>query len=78
VSPEAIGAPLGSPEAALIMQEQILELIAQHTAEANQIAEELRGFLPHSDPGRYLEISRRHGELLRWITNCEEYLERCA
>jgi hypothetical protein len=60
------------------MQEQILNLIAQHTAEADQIAQELRGFRPHSDPGRYLEISRRHGELLRWIANCEEYLQRCA
>ena len=72
------GPPLGSPEAALNMQEQILELIAQHTTEAGQIAQELRGFLPHSDPGRYLELSRRHGDLRRWISTCEEYLERCA
>jgi hypothetical protein len=56
------------------MQDQILNLIAQFTAEANQIGQELRGFLPHSDPGRYLEISRRHGELLRWIESCKAQL----
>jgi hypothetical protein len=60
------------------MQDQILELIAQHTTEADQIAQELRGFLPHSDPGGYLELSRRYGDLRRWISTCEEYLERCA
>jgi hypothetical protein len=52
------------------MQEQILNLIAQFNAEATEIAQELRGFLPHSDPGRYLELSRRHGELQRWIATC--------
>ena len=57
------------------MQEQILNLIAEFTTEADQIAQELRGFLPHSDPGRYLEISRRHGELLRWIATCERQLQ---
>lgn len=56
------------------MQAQILNLIAQFTAEADQIAQELRGFLPHSDPGRYLELSRRHGELLRWVETCRGHL----
>lgn len=55
------------------MQAQILTLIAQFTAEADQIAQELRGFLPHSDPGRYLELSRRHGDLRRWIATCEAH-----
>ena len=55
------------------MQEQILNLIAQFTAEADQIAQELRGFLPHSDPGRYLQLTRRYGELQRWISACEAH-----
>jgi|GEM_PF-6404911 len=55
------------------MQAQILALIAQFTAEADQIAQELRGFLPHSDPGRYLELTRRHGDLQRWIRTCEAH-----
>jgi len=73
-SPEAIGPPLGSPEAALNMQEQIVALIAQFNAEAVEIAQELRGCLPHKDPGRYLELSRRHGELQRWIATCGAHL----
>ena len=72
-SPGANGPPLGSSEAALNMQAQILTLIAQFTAEADQIAQELRGFLPHSDPGRYLELTRRHGDLRRWIATCEAH-----
>jgi len=55
------------------MQAQILALIAQFTAEADQIAQELCGFLPHSDPGRYLELTRRHGDLQRWIRTCEAH-----
>lgn len=55
------------------MQAQILTLIAQFTAEADQIAQELRGFLPHSDPGRYLELTRRYGELQRWISTCQAH-----
>ena len=70
-SPEAIGPPLGSPEAALQMLDQLTALIAQFKTEADQIAQELRGFLPHSDPGRYLELTRRYGELQRWISTCE-------
>lgn len=65
--------PLGSPEAALQMLDQLNALIAQFKAEADQIAEELRGFLPHSDPGRYLELTRRYGELQRWISTCEAH-----
>jgi len=68
------GAPLGSPEAALDMQDQIITLIAQFKTEATQIAQELRGSLPHKDPGRYLELSRRHGELQRWIQSCQAHL----
>jgi hypothetical protein len=64
-------APLGSPEAATDMQDQILALIAQFTAEAEQVAAELRSFLPLSDPGRRLELLRRHEELRRWISTCE-------
>jgi hypothetical protein len=71
---EATGPPLGSPEAALNMQDQVLALIAQFTAEADQIAQELRGFLPHSDAGRYLELSRRYGELQSWICRCEAHV----
>ena len=56
------------------MQDQILALIAQFTTEAEQIACELRGLLPHSDPGRYLELRRRHGELQRWIGTCQAHL----
>ena len=56
------------------MQEQIIALIAQFTAEAHDIAQELRGCLPHKDPGRYLELSRRHGELLRWVETCRGHL----
>lgn len=52
-------------EPVLNMQDQILALIAQFTTEAEQVARELRGLLPHSDPGRYLELQRRHGELQR-------------
>ena len=55
------------------MQEQILSLIAQFTTEAEQIAQELRGFLPHSDPGRYLDLTRRYSELQRWISTCEAH-----
>ena len=55
------------------MQAQILALISQFTAEADQIAQELRGFLPHSDPGRYLELTRRHGDLQRWIHTCKAH-----
>lgn len=68
------GAPLGSPEAALNMQDRILALMAQFNAEAVEIAQELRGCLPHKDPGRYLELSRRHGELLRWVESCRGHL----
>jgi hypothetical protein len=64
-------APLGSPEAATDMQDQILALIAQFAAEAEQVAAELRSFLPLSDPGRRLELLRRHEELRRWISTCE-------
>ncbi|NBX51783.1 hypothetical protein EBT25_18050 [bacterium] len=71
--PEAIGPPLGSPEAALQMLDQLTALIAQFKAEADEIAQELRGFLPHSDPGRYLELTRRYGELQRWISTCEAH-----
>jgi hypothetical protein len=56
------------------MQEQIVVLIAQFNAEAHDIAQELRGCLPHKDPGRYLELSRRHGELQRWIATCGAHL----
>jgi hypothetical protein len=56
------------------MQDQVLALIAQFTAEADQIAQELRGFLPHSDAGRYLELSRRYGELQNWICRCEAHV----
>ena len=56
------------------MQEQIIALIAQFNAEAHDIAQELRGCLPHKDPGRYLELSRRHGELLRWVQTCRGHL----
>ena len=70
---EADGPPLGSPEAALNMQAQILALITQFAAEADQIAQELRGFMPYSDPGRYLELTRRHGDLQRWIRSCEAH-----
>jgi hypothetical protein len=56
------------------MQAQILNLINQFSAEADQIAQELRGFRPHSDPGRYLELTRRHGELQRWIATCGAHL----
>lgn len=74
-SPGANGPPLGSPEAALNMQEQqIITLMAQFNAEAHDIAQELRGSLPHKDPGRYLELSRRHGELLRWVETCRVHL----
>jgi hypothetical protein len=55
------------------MQEQILNLIAQFTAEAEQIAQELRSFRPHSDAGRYLELTRRHGELQHWIATCKAH-----
>jgi len=68
------GAPLGSPEAALNMQEQIIALIAQFNAEAHDIAQELRGCLPHKDPGRYLELSRRYGVLQNWIATCGAHL----
>ena len=71
---EATGPPLGSPEAALNMQDQILALIAQFTTESDQIAQELRGFMPHSDAGRYLELSRRYGELQGWICSCEAHV----
>jgi hypothetical protein len=60
------------------MQEQILNLIAEFTAEADQIAQELRTSLPHEDPERHLHISRRHGELLRWISVCERHLQPVA
>jgi hypothetical protein len=43
------------------MQDSIIALMAQFNAEAHDIAQELRGSLPHKDPGRYLELSRRHG-----------------
>jgi hypothetical protein len=56
------------------MQEQIVTLIAQFNAEAHDTAQELRGCLPHKDPGRYLELSRRHGELQRWIATCGAHL----
>lgn len=56
------------------MQEQIITLIAQFNAEAHEIAQELRNSLPHKDPGRYLELSRRHGELLRWVETCRRHL----
>lgn len=56
------------------MQDQIIALIAQFTAEAHDIAQELRGCLPHKDPGRYLELSRRHGDLQRWIKSCRGHL----
>jgi hypothetical protein len=55
------------------MQDQILALIAQFTAEADQVAAELRSFLPLSDPGRRLELLRRHEELRRWISTCQAY-----
>jgi hypothetical protein len=55
------------------MLDQLTALIAQFTAEADEIAQELRGFLPHSDPGRYLELTRRYGELQRWISTCEAH-----
>jgi hypothetical protein len=55
------------------MQEQILNLIAQFTAEAEQIAQELRSFRPHSDAGRYLELTRRYGQLQHWIATCEAH-----
>ena len=73
-SPGANGSPLGSPEAALNMQDQILALMAQFNAEAVEIAQEVRGSLPHKDPGRYLELSRRHGDLQRWIESCRGQL----
>lgn len=56
------------------MQDRILALMAQFNAEAVEIAQELRGCLPHKDPGRYLELSRRHGELLRWVESCRGHL----
>jgi hypothetical protein len=55
------------------MLDQLTALIAQFKTEADQIAQELRGFLPHSDPGRYLELTRRYGELQRWISTCEAH-----
>ena len=56
------------------MQDQILNLIAQFTAEADEVAQELRSFMPRSNPGRHLELSRRHGELLRWVETCRGHL----
>ena len=56
------------------MQDQIIALIAQFSAESIEIAQELRGCLPHKDPGRYLELSRRHGDLQRWIRSCHAQL----
>ena len=56
------------------MQDQVLALIAQFTAEADQIAQELRGFMPHSDAGRYLELSRPYAELQSWICSCEAHV----
>ena len=69
-----LSAPLGSPEAVLNMQSQILALIDQFTEEATQVAAELRSFKPHSDAGRYLQLRRRFEELSRWISNCKAAL----
>jgi hypothetical protein len=52
---------------------QVVELIAQFTAEAESVASELRHLLPHSDPGRYLDLSRRYSELKGWITTCQAH-----
>ena len=56
------------------MQAQILDLIDQFTAEADQVAQELRSFMPRSNPGRHLELSHRYGDLLRWIETCRGHL----
>lgn len=56
------------------MQDQILALIAQFTAEADEAARELRGLLPHSDPGRYLELCRSFEERKRWIGTLQAQL----
>jgi hypothetical protein len=55
------------------MQAQVLNLIAQFTAEADQIAQELRGLQPLADRGRRLELSRRYSELQRWISDCQAH-----
>jgi hypothetical protein len=56
------------------MQAQTLALIDQFTAEAEQVAAELRSFKPHSDAGRHLQLRRRFEELQRWIGACKASL----